>query len=112
MNNTELCRNNLHNRLGIFDKDSRSDLKVLGEIRSTILKLEEVLSLCKPRLIMGGIRYGSNWKYPDLTNYIKHKLNKYIETGNYEMIIDVINLCIVEGNIKTHSNFHFKSEDR
>ena len=61
---------------------------------------------------MGGIRYGSDWEHFPLMDYMQEKFDLYQETGNAEMLIDLINLAVVESKIKTHPNFHFEIKDR
>lgn len=112
MNVTDHIRKNLYNRLGITDQPKRDHIVMTAEIKGMTNKLEEILSLAKPRLIMGGIRYGSEWNHDSLMNYIQHKFDLYKKDGNYEYLIDVINLIIVEGKIQTHLKYHFEPEDR
>ena len=112
MNNFDLCRQNLLDRLNISTQDKKDSNSVSREIRKMSNALDEIVSLAKPRLIMGGIRYGSNWEYNDLLNYIQSKLLKFNKTGNVEMLIDIINLASVMYTLQLHPNHHFKEEDR
>ena len=95
-----------------IQNSNRSKEEVFAEIGKITKALEQAVELCKPRLIMGGIRYGSKWNYEDLMNYIQKKFDLYKETGNLEIIIDCINLLVVESAIKTHPLFHFEAKDR
>jgi len=112
MNVTELCRKNLYDRLGVDEKPKRDSVKVSQEIKQMTDKLDELVSKARPRLIMGGIRYASEWRHDDLMNYMQSKFDEYKKTGNYEMLIDFFNLIPIEGVLKTHPNFHFKALDR
>jgi len=112
MTNTELCRKNLLDRLNIFEKDKRSSSEVWSEISGAVSALEFIVALAKPRLIMGGIRYSSRWQHKDLMAYMEYKLSQYRKTGNFEMLIDLVNFCGLEGALKTHPNHHFTGEDR
>lgn len=109
---TELCRKNLYNRLGV-DAVERRDLdKMSAEILKMKRQLKHIIALAEPRLVMGGIRYGSDWKHDPLMDYIQKKFDLYRETGNAELLIDIINLAVVETDLKTHPEFHFRAEDR
>jgi len=109
---TELCRKNLYSRMGVPLTPRREPTAMQAEICRMTSKLHEVVSLAEPRLIMGGIRHGSDWRYFDLMDYMQYKFDKYQETGNYEMLVDIFNLVVIEGELKTHPDFHFDPEDR
>ena len=112
MNITQLCRKNLHKRLGISDKKNRSSVSVWHEIKTMIDSLFVICELAKPRLIMGGIRYGGIDKdYQYVKRFTQNKLDLYHKTGNFEYLIDLVNCCAIEGVLKTHPDFHFKAED-
>lgn len=112
MNNTDLCRNNLLSRLGIDKTPRRGPVQVAQEIQRMTSKLEEIVNLARPRLIMGGIRYGSDWKHGALMDYMQSKFDAYKETGNFEMLVDFFNFIPIEGELKTHPKFHFNAIDR
>jgi len=112
MNNFDLCRKNLHERLNIDSDKKRDPVKMQIEIFQMTSKLDELITLAKPRLIMGGIRYGSNWKYKALIKYMQEKFDQYKETGNFELLIDFMNFIAIEGVLKTHPKHHFNSLDR
>lgn len=67
------------------------------------------------RLILGAFRYGllgskdkPQW---DRMSDIKKRIDKYLNDGNLEHLIDIANLCLceyVEGN---HPKRHFKAQD-
>lgn len=111
MNNFELCRKNLETRLGIDTYDNRTADQVSAEIKGITDSLTQIYNLAKPRLIMGGIRYGSNWKHKSLMNYMQKKFDIYKETGNIEMLIDLVNFCAIEMKLKTHPNYNFTPKD-
>lgn len=112
MSNFDLCRKNLHQRLGIEDQDKKDPSQMLSEIKRMKSKLIEIADLAKPRLVMGGIRYGSGWEHEPLMKYMQSKFDQYRKTGNFEMLVDLFNFVVIEGELKTHPNFHFKAEDR
>lgn len=74
---------------------------------------EEVFSLCRNRLVMGRFRYGSNLT----TNHfncipaIQRKLKLYIDTGNMEALIDLINYTYLEYRFGTNPKKHFSATD-
>ena len=110
--NIDHCRETLYKRMGIYEKDTRTSREINIEIKQMISALQDIISLAKPRLIMGGIRYGSNWNHKDLMNYMQSKFNIYKETGNMEMLIDFINFIAIESVLQTHSKYYFNSIDR
>lgn len=113
MNNFDVCRKNLMDRLGIFEIQTLDNFAMSREIRRMLDTLHDSVDLAKPRLIMGGIRYGSNWAHDDLMDYMQLKLTTYRETGNMEMLIDLVNFCgAIEPMLKTHPKFHFIAQDR
>lgn len=112
MNNFDLCRRNLHRRLRIDSLEKRESTEVQAEISRMIKALTVLVSLAQPRLIMGGLRYHSKWNHEDLMSYISKKFSLYQETGNMEMLVDMVNLLAIETSLKTHPKFHFKGEDR
>lgn len=112
MTNFELCRLNLYKRLRIDTSDGRSPSEIKSEIRRMSAKLAEVKSLAEPRLVMGGIRYGSSWNHNDLMNYMQSKFDEYKDAGNYEVLIDFVNFVAIEGVLKTHPRYHFSPNDR
>lgn len=67
------------------------------------------------RFVMGSMRYNIlglnvNPKY-DLVKSIGMKLRLYIDSGNQENLIDLINYAILEIINKQHPNSHFESMD-
>ena len=113
MNITQICRNNLHKRLGIVNETKRDSSAVWNEIKNMTNSLDVIYNLAKPRLIMGGIRYGGIDKdYSYVKKFTQAKLDEYHKTGNFEFLVDLVNCCAIEGVLKTHPSFHFKAEDR
>ena len=75
----------------------------------------EFEQLMRNRLIMGAMRYGklnspNKPIYDRVASAIK-RLNKYIETGNLEFLVDVANICLIEFVEGTHLKKHFNSID-
>ena len=112
MINTDFIRKQLHNRLGIDDHAKRNSNEVSQEIKRMVDSLNYICELCKPRLIMGGIRYGSEWKHEAMMKYMQPKFDTFKKSGNFEMLVDLVNFCAIENVLHTHPNFHFKGEDR
>ena len=88
MTYTQLCRKNLYQRLGIHEERDRPIQEIEAEISRMVNRLEKIFELAKPRLIMGGIRYGSNWKHESLMDYMQLKFSLYRQTGNFEVLVD------------------------
>jgi hypothetical protein len=109
---TEMIRNNLYDRLDIRD-DVQDDLEVYEDAKKMIDSLNNLVKLAKPRLLVGAIRYGANKRdYKEVMEFIDKKLKKYKDTGNSELLVDILNWCAIEFALQTHPNFHFKAEDR
>ena len=109
---TEHIRSQLMSRLGIEDTKKRDPIAMQAEIKRMTGSLESICELCRPRLIMGGIRYGSSWKHEALIKYMQSKFDDYKKTGNFEMLVDFVNFCAIESVLKTHPEFHFEAKDR
>ena len=67
------------------------------------------------RLVMGSMRYNTRSlqvspKY-DLLKTMYVKLNLYIESGNQENLVDLINYCVLEIINRQHPNSHFEAGD-
>ena len=112
MNVTDLCRKNLYKRLGVDTEPKRDPTAISIEVRQMTEKLQEIVDLAKPRLVMGGIRYGSSWEHEPLMEYMQKKFDIYKKTGNFEMLVDLFNFIVIEGQLKTHPKHHFKAIDR
>lgn len=118
---TKHLRNGLHQRLGIHDTahvyESISEMK--AEIRGKIEALEEMVEFAKNRLLMGAIRYGKSDEalqsredlYAATNKRMRMKLKAYEDTGNAEMLVDLMNYCAIEYRNKSHPNYHFKAMD-
>ena len=76
---------------------------------------QDILSLMKNRMVMGGYRYGplKSQKKRAFDNIadVKRRLELYEETGNMEHLVDAANITIIECLKKNHKNFHFESID-
>ena len=92
--------------------ERRGDLEVITEVNRMFDALDEIVKLAKPRLVMGGIRYCSDWEHEALMKYMQQKLSEYISGGNSELLVDLVNFCAIEYALKTHKSFHFKAKDR
>jgi hypothetical protein len=99
-------------RLGIDEIEKLDPIRVSGEIRVMQAALNDILSICEPRLIMGGIRYHSKWRHHELIEYMQKKLDLFKTTGNFEFLCDFVNFCAIESVLKTHPNYHFNPTDR
>jgi len=108
----DIIRDRMYSRMGICSVKKRDPVVMGAEIRAMTSKLEEIVSLARPRLIMGGIRHGSNWDHESLMDYMQGKFDAYRETGNFELLVDLFNFVAVEGQLKTHPKFHFNPLDR
>lgn len=69
----------------------------------------------RDRLLMGRFRYGdmsdpAKGKYKNIESAIK-RLQRYLEDGNQELLVDAANLCLIEFVHPNHANPHFTSED-
>lgn len=77
----------------------------------------EFYQLMRNRLIMGSFRYETfeqkrahPWKYDTAAEAIK-RVQKYIETGNTEHLVDAANMCLLEFEFGRHPNKHFSPVD-
>lgn len=71
--------------------------------------------LMRNRLIMGALRYGQmaenkGRKYARIPAALA-RLQKYLDTGNQEHLVDAANLCLLEFECGTHPLKHFASDD-
>lgn len=89
-------------------------LPSLDELRKTEW-CDEFEQLMRNRLLMGAFRYGlmkdklkQAWK---LIPSIRRRLDKYEETGNLEMLVDVANLCLIEFMIPSVPGAALRPED-
>lgn len=113
MTNTELCRQRLYDRIGINAHEPRwkSTTNMFAEIRKRQAVLDEMVKMAKDRLIMGSIRYGRNTKYTweSIKSKMETKWRVYVETGNLEMLVDMLNYCAIEFQDRSHPNCHFNA---
>lgn len=71
--------------------------------------------LMRNRMVLGTFRYGDfrdvgQKKYDRIGSAI-NRLQKYVETGNKEHLVDVSNLCMIEFSNPNHKNAHFEPID-
>jgi len=71
--------------------------------------------LMRNRLIMGALRYGKihapgKPRYDRIPSMLR-RLQKYHETGNKELLVDVANLCLLEFEECHHPRAHFRAAD-
>lgn len=76
---------------------------------------KEFEQLMRNRLVMGALRYGKIYqqnkpKY-NRTDSMVSRINKYVESGNKEYLVDVANLCLLEFTECYHPKAHFNSID-
>jgi hypothetical protein len=109
---TSQLRSGLHARLGITTESTRDPAQMSAEIHRMQDALHRIVAIAEPRLIMGGIRYGSEWTHEALMKYMQLKFDNYKQTGNFEMLIDFLNFIPIESVLKTHPNHHFNAKDR
>ena len=109
---TEHIRTQMYKRLGVDSTERRDPHSISAEIKGMTSKLDGIVSLARPRLIMGGLRHGSSWEHGPLMKYMQEKFDTYKETGNFEMLVDLFNFVTVEGRLQTHPKFHFNAVDR
>ena len=101
-------------KCGLPDVEPKAKItKTLEEIKESQSN-KEFEKLCENRMVLGYFRYGeikgNKSKYDNIGSAII-RLNKYIETGNSEFLVDAVNLCMIEFTQENHPNFHFHSID-
>jgi hypothetical protein len=115
MTNTELCRQRLLDRLGVDTHEPKwkSTDRMFAEIAEKKAVLDEIVKLAKDRLVMGSIRYGRNTNYDwdSIRSKMGTKWKTYMETGNLEMLVDMVNYCAIEFKNRTHPDSHFNALD-
>lgn len=105
---TELLRERIETRA--FGKK----MPPLEELRKSEWS-EEFEQLMRNRLLMGAFRYGLfkdelKQKWAILPS-IRRRLEKYEQTGNLEMLVDVANLCMIEFLIPSVPGAAMRPED-
>jgi hypothetical protein len=101
-------------KCGMPEVDHASKHVDLKELRKSEWSVD-FERLMRNRLVMGAIRYGcigarNKPKY-DRVRSMTTRLNKYLETGNKEFLVDVANLCLLEFVECHHPKAHFSSVD-
>lgn len=76
---------------------------------------EEFINLMKNRIVVSHYKYGwMSQTYPELAQAVKSiqtRLDKYIETGNTEWLVDVANFAMIEWKHPSLSGAHFRATD-
>lgn len=76
----------------------------------------EFEKLMRNRLIMGAYRYELmackriSFEY-DLATEAKARIDRFIESGNIEHLVDASNMCMIEFEFSNHPNKHYESVD-
>lgn len=69
----------------------------------------------KNRMLMSYHKYGPiKDAYPHKVNALEslsQRINKYLETGNTEWLIDAANFCMIEFMLPSHPKAYFKATD-
>lgn len=112
---TDHLRQRMYDRLGIDTHEPKwkSTDRMFAEIAEKKAVLNEMVKLAKDRLVMGSIRYGrnTNYKWDSIKSKMEMKWKTYVETGNLEMLVDMLNYCAIEFKNKTHPQSHFEALD-
>ena len=72
--------------------------------------------LMRNRLVMGSFRYQpfaenrQSWDY-DTATEAKNRIDRYLEDGNTEHLVDAANMCLLEFEFGKHPKKHFESID-
>jgi len=73
--------------------------------------------LMRNRLVMGSFRYqpfsekrSTPWMY-DTATEAKNRIDRYLEDGNTEHLVDAANMCLLEFEFGNHPDKHFESVD-
>jgi hypothetical protein len=111
---TEHIRKHLFEQiLGVPTKGFKN-MPSLESLRQTEWN-DKFFESCKARMVMGAFRYGlintPNKPEHDHMQDIKNRAQAYIETGNDELLCDIVNMAMVEFTEGRHPNKHFKSTD-
>jgi hypothetical protein len=71
--------------------------------------------LMRNRLVMGAFRYGllgdPNKPQYDRVKEIHRRIDKYVETGNLELLVDVANMALMEFEEGTRPKRHLNAVD-
>jgi hypothetical protein len=101
-------------KCGLSEDEKTNKIPDIEELKETEwdLKFE---TLMRNRLIMGRFRYGPFSKQNRTTDQVIKSIidrsNKYIETGNDELLVDIANLAMKEFSVGRHPLKHFKAVD-
>lgn len=113
---SELLRRNMYEKLGLRNIDSNrlNTIEMRGEVGGKINALNEIIGYAINRLTIGYLRYGKSNGSPSeyILQRMQDKLNIFKNTGNAEMLVDIVNYCAIAWKLKNHPNYHFESLDR
>ena len=90
----------------------RDDLTKLDEILAQEFS-EEFVNGMRNRIIHGYMRYGPasyNATTVDLPKAAKDRIEKYLETGNTEWLVDAANMVMLEFMYPQHRGAHFHAD--
>ena len=90
----------------------------MSETRTEILTRDwsaEFIELMKNRIVTSHYKYGwVSLNYPELVQAVKSiqtRLDKYLETGNTEWLVDIANFSMIEFMYPSIPNAHFRGTD-
>ena len=76
---------------------------------------DEFIWLMKNRMVASHYKYGwVDQTYPELAQAVKSiptRLERYLETGNREWLVDIANFAMIEFMCPSHPNAHFRGTD-
>lgn len=108
----DFIRENIYKQKGLLDPETKS----FNELKFTERFSElDLMCKCNNRMIMGAYRYGKLYSkekvlYLSIED-LKLRLQLYIDTGNMEHLIDLINYAKLAFMFCIHPNSHFKFTD-
>lgn len=108
-------REGILRNLGVLPPMERTPKPSLAELKESEWN-PEFEKLMRNRLIMGALRYETFAekkvfdKYDTISTAIS-KLEKYRETGNDELLVDVANYMLLEFTFGNHPKKHFNATD-
>jgi hypothetical protein len=114
MNEQDFFRQAWRRAAGLPEEESPKPLPDLDSLKASEWSAECEI-LMRNRLVMGAIRYGAlhaqgKPTYDRIKSTLR-RLQRYAETGNRELLVDVANLCLLEFEEGDHPNGHWRSED-
>jgi len=113
MTRSPFAENAWRRMCGLSEK-KKENMPSLGELKKTEW-FPEFIKLMRNRMLMGAFRYGrmdrQDLRSYDLPAEAKKRINRYIETGNTENLVDAANMLGIEFKKGHHPNKHFESVD-